>query len=110
MTEFNEARAAAYLERPLPNLLDELTLYDDTVRGASETWQKIATPVRQRLCVEWNWCQVRQDSRFENDYDLLIAVFAKLTVSALEIPLDVDYLLVAAIVVKRGLDNFCGCP
>ncbi|MCA9926189.1 MAG: hypothetical protein KC421_27650, partial [Anaerolineales bacterium] len=104
MTDFNQAKAERYLKRPLPDLLDELALYDDTVRGAGEVWQKIAAPVRQRLCVEWNWCEVRQDARFENDYDLLIAIFAKLTVSALDIPFDVDYLLIAAIALKRGLD------
>lgn len=28
----------AYLERPLPDLMAELTLYDDTSRGPGQTW------------------------------------------------------------------------
>lgn len=110
MTDFDQQRAEQYLARPLPDLMDELALYDDAYRGAGDVWQKVADPVRQRICTDWNWCEVRQDSRFENDYDLLAAVLAKLTVTALDIPFDVDYFLIAAILVKRGLDNFCGCP
>jgi hypothetical protein len=103
------ARLREYLERPLPDLMAELALYDDTSRGPNETWQKIATPLRQRICTEWNWCDIRQDARFENDYDLLVAVASVLTTRVLNLPLDVDMVLVATILVKRGLDNFCGC-
>ena len=39
----------AYLERPLPDLMAELSLYENTSRGPGRTWQKIAAPVR-RLC------------------------------------------------------------
>jgi hypothetical protein len=103
------ARLREYLERPLPDLMAELALYDDTTRGANKTWQKIAGPVRQRICTEWKWCDIRQDARFENDYDLLVAVASVLTGRVLHLPLDVDLVLVATILVKRGLDSFCGC-
>jgi hypothetical protein len=53
---------------------------------------------------------VRQDARFENDYDLYVAVLGALTVRVLHLPLDVDVYLIGAILIKRGLDNFCGCP
>ena len=100
----------AYLKRPLPDLMAELALYDETTRGLDDTWQKIAAPLRQRICVEWHWCQIRQDARFENDYDLLVAVFTALTIRVLHLPLDVDIALIATILVKRGLDTFCSCP
>ncbi len=48
-------------------------------RGIGDTWEKIAGRVHQRICDEWKWCEVRQDARFENDYDLGIAVLAALT-------------------------------
>ena len=99
-----------YLERPLPDLMAELSLYDDTSRGPGDTWQKIAAPLRQRICNEWNWCDVRQDARFENDYDLAIVIFTVLSSRVLNLPLDVDLVLISAILVKRGLDTFCGCP
>lgn len=105
----DSARLREYLERPLPDLMAELALYDDTTKGASDVWQKIAGPLRQRVCTEWKWCQVRQDARFENDYDLLVAVASVLTSRVLNLPLDVDLVLVATILVKRGLDSFCGC-
>ncbi|MCA9942626.1 MAG: hypothetical protein KC449_04060 [Anaerolineales bacterium] len=105
----DSARLRENLERPLPDLMAELALYDETTRGANETWQKIAEPLRQRICTEWKWCKVRQDARFENDYDLLVAVASVLTSRVLHLPLDVDLVLVATILVKRGLDSFCGC-
>ena len=99
----------AYLDRPLPDLMAELSLYDDTARGPADIWQKIAGPVRQRICTEWNWCEVRQDARFENDYDLAVAVLAVLTTRVLQLPIDVDMTLITAILIKRSLDAFCGC-
>ncbi len=39
----------AYLDRPLPDLMVEMSLCDDTTRGPGQTWQKIAAPVRH-LC------------------------------------------------------------
>jgi hypothetical protein len=53
---------------------------------------------------------VRQDSRFENDYDLFVAVLGILTTRTLHLTLDADVYLITAILVKRGLDTFCGCP
>ena len=108
MTNENTA-LQAYLERPLPDLMAELALYDATTRGTADTWQKIAGPVRQRICVEWNWCELRQDARFENKYDLALALVTALTVRTFHIPLDVDAVLIAAILVKIGLDAFCNC-
>lgn len=99
-----------YLERSLPDLMAELALYDDTTRGANDVWQKIAGPLRQRICTEWKWCEARQDARFENDYDILVAVVTVLTGRVLHLPVDVDLVLVATILVKRGLDSFCSCP
>ena len=104
------AQLQAYLERPLPDLMAELSLYDDTTRGPSDTWQIVAGPVRRRICDEWGWCTLRQDARFENKYDLALALVAALTVRTFHIPLDVDALLIAAILVKLGLDTFCSCP
>ena len=98
----------------LAELEEELALYDETDKGTADdakiAWQKIAAPVRQRICNEWDWCEVRQDSRFENDYDLYVAVLGILTTRVLQLPLDADVYLIAAILVKRGLDGFCGCP
>jgi hypothetical protein len=99
----------AYLDRPLPDLMAELALYDETMRGGSETWQRISGPIRRRICEEWTWCERRQDARFENKYDLALALVTILSVRTFHIPLDVDVFLIAAILVKLGLDEFCDC-
>ena len=110
MDDFNQRKAEQYLNQPLPDLMGELALYDDAQRGVSDLWQRVAAPLRRPICDEWNWCNVRQDSRFENDYDIYVAVVSLLATRVLHMPLDADVYLIAAILVKRGLDAFCGCP
>ena len=99
----------ALLDRPLDELMEELDLYDPTRGPLGSAWNKIAGPVHQRLCVEWDWCRVRQDARFENDVDLAMVVVGVLSAHVLNLPFGVDVSLIAAIVVKRGLDWLCGC-
>jgi hypothetical protein len=109
MTDADRRKLAGYLARPEADLLAELALYDASSKGVGDAWARIAGPLRQRVCEEWGWCQVRQDARFENDLDLAAAVLAALTVRVLHLPVPADLALVAAILVKRGLDAFCGC-
>jgi hypothetical protein len=99
-----------YLDCPLDDLMAKLELYDPASRGPADVWNKVIGPVRQRLCVEWDYCQVRQDARWDDDLTLAVAVLATLSEPVLHLPIEADLLLVAAIVVKRGLDVFCGCP
>ena len=106
----DHAPLQAYLNRPVEDLMAELELYDPASRGPAEVWNKIAGPVRQRLCVEWGYCIVRQDARWDDDLTLTLAVVAALSRPVLHLPIPADLLLIAAIVVKRGLDLFCGCP
>ena len=110
MNDADRRQLQAYLSRSEDDLLDELAMYDASTRGAADTWAKVAGPLRQRLCVEWNWCRVRQDSRFENDLDLAVVVLGVLADRVLQLPVPAELPLIAAIVVKRGLDALCGCP
>ncbi len=110
MNESDRVRLQSYLARPLDDLLAELELYDPASRGPAEVWDKVAAPLRQRLCDEWKYCKVRQDARWENDLDLAAVVLSVLTVRVLHLPVPADLALIATIVVKRGLDLFCGCP
>ena len=109
MTDTEYRQLQNYLRRSEADLLAELELYDAASKGLGDVWARIAGPLRQRLCVEWDWPQVRQDARFENDLDLAAAVLAALTVRVLDLPVPADLPLVAVIVVKRGLDALCGC-
>ncbi len=110
MTEADRRALQAYLDRPLDDLLAELELYDPASRGPADAWNRIAGPLRQRLCVEWGYCRVRQDARWENDVDLAMVVLSVLATRVLHLPVPADLALIAAIAVKRGLDLFCGCP
>jgi hypothetical protein len=110
MTDSDRRALQGYLDRPPDDLMAELELYDPASRGPADVWNKVAGPVRQRLCVEWGWCQVRQDQRWDDDLSLALAVVAALSEPVLRLPIEADLLLIAAIVVKRGLDVFCGCP
>jgi hypothetical protein len=67
MTKTERSKLQAYLARPLDDLMAELELYDPASRDPAEAWNKVAGPVRQRLCVEWGWCEVRQDQRWDDD-------------------------------------------
>lgn len=102
-------RLQRQMERPLADLMTDLEASVPSTKGGADLWQYLVEPLQQRLCHEWGWCEVRQDARFENDYDLAIAVFTVLTSRVLDIPIDVDLFLITAIVVKRGLDGLCQC-
>jgi hypothetical protein len=101
-------RLQAQLDRPLDDLMAELLLYAPAAKGPGDVWARLVDPLQRRVCQEWDWCNVRQDARFENDYDIAVALFAILAGHTLTIP--VDTTLITAILVKRGLDTFCGCP
>lgn len=108
-TEPERRKLQTYLSQPLAELESELELYAPASRGPAETWQKIAVPLRQRLCVEWDYCALRQDSRWDDDLSLALAVLAALSERALNLPFPADLALVTSILVKRGLDVFCEC-
>ena len=110
MTEADRRKLQAYLDRPLNDLMSELELYDSASKGPADVWNKVAGPLRQRLCVEWDYCRVRQDARLDDDLTLAAAVVAELSARALHLPIEADVFLLTAIVIKRGLDQFCNCP
>ena len=111
MTDTDRRALQAYLNRPLDDLMAELELCDPASRGPADVWNnKVVGPVRQRLCVEWDWCKLRQDARWDDKPTLALAVAARLSEPVLHLPIEADLLLIAAIVVKRGLDVFCRCP
>ena len=109
MAEIDRAQLRIYLDRPLDELEQELALYDLTSRGPKETWAKVSGKVHGWLCDDWGWCREREKGNFDDLFDLGIAVAVVLSKHIGEMPLDADECLIAAIVVKRGMDRFCGC-
>jgi hypothetical protein len=110
MSTADQRKLQAYLDRPLDDLMGELEWYDPASKGPADAWNKLVPALRQRLCVEWDYCKMRQDARLDDKLTLAATVAAVLSERALHLPLEADVLLLAAIVVKLGLDKFCNCP
>ncbi len=109
MTTADRRTMQAYLDRPLDELLEELDLYAPTRKGLGSTWKGIEVAVRQRVCDEWRWCELRQDARWDDKVTLVLAVASALSQPVLRLPFPADLSLIAVIVVKTGLDRFCNC-
>jgi hypothetical protein len=100
-----------YLARNQADLLDELSVYaaaSGVPRGPAEAWAQLVPLLRQAICQDWQWCQRRQDNRFDDKITLAFAVAEALMGTTL--PWGVPIALVAVILVKFGLDKFCACP
>ena len=109
MDDSDRRKLQAYLARPLDDLMSELELYDPTARGPAEVWEKVEGPLRRFICVDMDYCKVRLDPRLDDDLTLAAALVSWLAEGALSLPIPADKVLLAVILVKRGLDAFCGC-
>jgi hypothetical protein len=100
-----------YLNQPLDALMQEFDLYAEatggTLRGSGKAWENVVPALKQRICVEGNWCERRQDARFDDPMNIALAVAAMIDNEAIRIAAPAT--LIAAIIVKRGIDQFCGC-
>lgn len=109
MTTPDRRAMQTLLDRPLDELLEELDLYTPTRKGLGSAWKDIEAAVRQRACVEWRWCDLRQDARWDDKVTLALAVAGALSQPVLHLPFPADVALIAVIAVKMGLDRVCGC-
>ncbi len=100
-----------YLDQPLADLMQEFDLYTEqsagTLKGSGTAWDKIAPMLRQRVCIEGNWCERRQDARFDDPTNIVLALASMVGVEAMRFA--VPAVLIAVILFKRGIDQFCGC-
>jgi hypothetical protein len=100
-----------YLNQPLDELMQEFDLYaaqaGGTMRGPGTAWEKITPALKQKICIEGNWCERRQDARFDDPMNVILAVAAMIDNETIRIVAPVT--LIAVILFKRGIDKFCGC-
>ena len=100
-----------YLDQPLDDLMQEFDLYAESAAGAMKgpgtVWEKITPTLKQKICVEGNWCERRQDARFDDPMNVILAVAAMIDNETIRIVAPVT--LIAVILFKRGIDRFCGC-
>ena len=106
------AEIQRYLDRPLDDLTQEFALYREqatgTTRGFSDAWEKIVPALKQKICDEGNWCERRQDARFDEPMTVITLVISMIAPAAMQ--WQVPAALIAVILFKRGIDAFCGCP
>jgi hypothetical protein len=100
-----------YLNQPLDALMQEFDLYAEsatgTLKGPGTAWDKITPALKQKICVEGNWCERRQDARFDDPMNVMLAVAAMIDNETIRIVAPAT--LIAVILFKRGIDKFCGC-
>jgi hypothetical protein len=69
-------------------------------------FDQLLEPVRQRICVEWDYCARRHDPELSDAVTLAAAVMDVISTVVGGIPAAT----VAALVIKRGLSSVCACP
>lgn len=106
LTEGQRDEIAAYLKRSEEDLLEEVSLYVPAVRG--DPLNPYIVRLKQAICDGWNWCQRRQDARFNDELTAATAVCDVLILAQVNAPIPVT--LLTSIIVKRRLDVFCNCP
>lgn len=109
--------ARSYLDRSLDELFAELESYEElpsvimrgggATRGLGSLWSSVEPRLRQKVCVEWNWCARRENYTFQNQEALVVALAEMMTNRFM--PQNVPVVLLASIAVKLGLDKFCAC-
>ena len=77
------------------------------MRG-SKAWDRIILSAKKTLCRDLDWCKMRQDPKFNNEIDLLTAIFA-IVATAMRLPHGADAVLVTVTLYKYGLNNLCDC-
>ena len=103
-----------YLNQPLDDLMQEFDLYAQqaggTMRGPGSAWEKIVPVLKHKVCDEdeWNWCERRQDARFDDPTNIALALASIVSPDATR--WQIPAALIAVVMIKRGLDAFCNCP
>lgn len=87
---------------------DEET-FEFSAEGQRAAGLRIFNRLRGRLyeivCVEWNYCRRRHDPDLQ-DTIALVAAVSDIIVSACGM---IPSVLISVLLVKKGLNNFCGC-
>ena len=66
-----------YMNLSLDDLMQELVVCREVATGGVERgdlWRTLETVLRQRICDEWNWCERRQDARFDDPLNVALAL------------------------------------
>lgn len=68
-------------------------------------FDRVKARLRQRICTEWDYCNKKNEPRFNNRWNLIQALLQLVTA----VLGDVGATSVVLILLGIGLDKFCGC-
>jgi hypothetical protein len=96
----------ALLGQADPDAEDALYSFSAARAAGEQLLQRVSGALHQSICDDWGYCERSRTASFRDDVELAVAVGAVLTTVIGSLPVSV----VAAILVKRGLNAFCECP
>jgi len=83
----------------------EVDNYEKAVGEGKRWFQETKEGLYDLICRKWNFCQKRRQIEFQNNVVLVIAIADLISGLALK----VSPFIIAALLVKKGLNKFCGC-
>jgi hypothetical protein len=105
LLELDEDQLYAELARSDPANVDVMFSPAEARDTGRRTFERLREPLRQRVCVEWDYCTKKKSSDFSDTLTLTAAV-ADIIVTVLGgIPAGT----VAVLLVKKGLFRLCAC-
>ena len=84
----------------------ETMFSSDEARDAGRhRFDRLSAPLRRRICDEWHYCEKKAQGNLSDNVDLAVAVADVITTVVGGLPVS----LITALVIKRGLNQLCGC-
>jgi hypothetical protein len=96
---------SALLGQSDPEAQDTLYSFDAARDWGEKVMTRLSASLRARICDEWGYCAKRRTKAFNDDVTLAMAVADVILKIIGAFPVSI----VATILVKKGLNRFCGC-
>jgi hypothetical protein len=95
----------ALLAQSDPDADDALHSFESARQWGENVMQRLSASLSTCICDEWNYCKRRKTQKFGDDVSLAVEIANLIFKIVGAYPVAV----IASILVKKGLDAFCGC-
>jgi hypothetical protein len=95
----------ALLAQSDPDAQETLYSFKAAQDWGEKVMARLSAALCARVCDEWGYCARRKTKAFDDDVTLASAVADVVLTVVGTLPVSI----IAAILVKKGLDSFCGC-
>lgn len=95
----------AHLAESSPEGAGRLFSPDEQIDFGRKLFAKLEAKLHDAICVQWKYCEKRKTRNFQDASEIVVAVAESIATTFTGFPV----VVLSAIVVKRGLDHFCGC-